>query len=92
MSKSTSIPAASIFDTSARPADWNVVHEGELYEGPMFYRPRRLGAYGVALMWTPQGYAFSLLRNTFSDTLTRAELLALKGAIDKAVEAELNLY
>jgi len=69
------------------PADWKLVDvELEQYEGPTFYPPEPLDAFGVAVLWTPEGYRYEMLKNTSTNTLTRAELVGLKIAIDQALD------
>ncbi|GGG44381.1 hypothetical protein GCM10011374_03350 [Kocuria dechangensis] len=83
--------STTMFDAPACPADWKEVDAGELYEGPAFWPRKGYDPYGVAVMWTPQGYAFSLLENTDSETLTLSELLSLRTCIDQAIRAHEKL-
>ncbi|HST73556.1 MULTISPECIES: hypothetical protein [Kocuria] len=68
------------------PVGWQLVDvEHEQYEGPTFYPPEPLDAFGVAVLWTPEGYLYEVLNNKATNTLTRAELVGLQIAIDRAL-------
>ncbi|MFI7581726.1 hypothetical protein [Kocuria kalidii] len=85
----TSPDYLGIFGPPARPADWKVIDEGELYEGPEF-RDRR-EEYGVKLLWTPEGFCFGVSSDTDMFTLTKSDLIGLRHSIDQALRAESKL-